>query len=343
MPIITHLIVDQIGAFISKHQGRLFVKNGKEVLQQAPLMHLEQVLITGRGVSLSAAAVAACAEEGIPIHFVSPLGKPYASLYAAGLTQTVQTRRAQLLAYAGRRGLDLGLALARAKISNQAAMLRYRAKYQKEKDPARYEELRLLALEVRDHLAGLDKLAEGHDRLDPIRAQLLGIEGRAAKKYWAGVRLAVAVGEDWPGRKGRGASDPLNAALNYGYGILYGQVERAIVLAGLDPYAGFVHVDRPGKPSLVLDLIEAFRQPVVDRAIFALFNQGATVALDERGLLTEASRKLIVARVLERLEKPEKYEGKKVPLRIIIQSQARSLATFLRGDRAAYEPFVVKW
>jgi CRISPR-associated protein Cas1 len=63
---------------------------------------------------------------------------------------------------------------------------------------------------------------------------------------------------DWPGRQTQGATDPLNAALNYCYGVLYAQVERALVLAGLDPYGGFLHVDRPGKPSLTLDLIEAW-------------------------------------------------------------------------------------
>jgi CRISPR-associated protein Cas1 len=72
---------------------------------------------------------------------------------------------------------------------------------------------------------------------------------------------------DWPGREGRGAQDPLNSLLNYGYGILYGQVEQAIILAGLDPYAGFLHADRPGKPSLTLDLIEEFRQVAIDRVV----------------------------------------------------------------------------
>jgi CRISPR-associated protein Cas1 len=153
----------------------------------------------------------------------------------------------------------------------------------------------------------------------------------------------VAVGPDWPGRRGRGARDPLNAALNYAYGILYGQVERAIVLAGLDPYAGFVHADRPGKPSLVLDLIEEFRPAAADRPVFAIFNRRSRVQLDERGLLIDTSRRLVADQVLERLDSAERYERKKVPLRIVIQSQARHLATFVRGDRAGYTPFLARW
>jgi CRISPR-associated protein Cas1 len=341
MPIITHLIVDERGAYIGKHQGRLQVRMGRSVLREAPLMHLEGVIISGRAVSLSAEAVSACAGHGIPIHLVSFRGTPYASLYAAGLTGTVQTRRAQLLAYADRRGLTLAKAFARGKISNQAALMRYLAKYRKGKDTALYQELRWLAGEIEDHLDEVRRLTG--DAVDEVRAQLMGIEGRAAQRYWQGVKQAVAVGDDWPGRKGRGAKDPLNAALNYAYGILYGQIERAIVLAGLDPYGGFVHADRPGKPSLVLDLIEEFRQPAADRPLFAIFNRGTAVELDERGLLTGASRQTVADKVLERLEKTERYERKKVPLRIVIQSQARHLATFVRGDRGRYTPFLARW
>jgi CRISPR-associated protein Cas1 len=286
--------------------------------------------------------VAACAGLGIPIHFVSFKGTPYASLYAAGLTGTVQTRRAQLAAYQDRRGAGLARAIAQAKIKNQAALLRYMAKYRKETQPELYEELRLLALEVEDHLTGLDQLESGAC-VNDIRTDLLGLEGRAAQKYWQGVKQAVQVGPDWPGRKGRGAKDPVNSALNYGYGILYGQIERAVVLAGLDPYAGFIHADRPGKPSLVLDLIEEFRQPVVDRTVFAMLNKGSTIKLDDKDRITETSRQALVSKVLERLEKPEKYGQKKVPLRFIMQNQARHLATFVRGDRARYRGFEVKW
>lgn len=342
MAIITHLIVEERGAFVSKRQGRLCVKKGTEVLQQAPLLHLEQVIISGQAISFSADAVAACAEQGIPIHFVSFNGTPYASVYAAGLTGTAQTRRAQMLAYEDKRGVSLALEIAATKIKNQAALLRYMAKYRKTAEPELYQELRLLALEVEDHLAGLEKLADCQ-RVDGLRADLMGMEGRAAQKYWQGVKQAVQVGPDWPGRKGRGAKDPVNSALNYGYGMLYGQIERAIVLAGLDPYAGFVHADRPGKPSLVLDLIEEFRQPVIDRAVFAMLNKGTVIELDEKGRLTDDTRHALIGKVLERLEKPDTYDRKKVPLRFIIQSQARQMATFLRGDRDKYQGFAVKW
>ncbi|MDP2934861.1 MAG: CRISPR-associated endonuclease Cas1 [Dehalococcoidia bacterium] len=118
--------------------------------------------------------------------------------------------------------------------------------------------------------------------------------------------------------------------------------ERAVLLVGLDPYAGFVHVDRAGKPSLVLDLIEEFRQMVVDRTVFGLLNKGVKLEMEE-GRLVEASRRLLAERVNERLDGEEPYEGKKHKLRTILASQARHVATFVRGDGGAYRAFVGRW
>lgn len=350
MTIVQTLIVEQFGSFIGKHSERLIVTKDGQTVAQAPLLHLESVLVAGRGVSISAEAVRECTERGIPIHFVSGTGTPYASLYSAGLTGTVLTRRAQLEAYRSVSGLWVAIAFARGKIHNQANLLKYMGKYRKEAAPAVFEELRLSADEVLDHAAELEAIRKSPEVLsgeratvDDWRFEILGTEGRAAQKYWAAVRKVLPEECGWPGREGRGAKDPVNAALNYGYGILYGQVERALVLAGLDPFAGFVHVDRPGKPSLTLDLIEGFRQPVVDRTVIGLVNKGVKLEQDERGLLTSETRRMLAEKILGRLESTEPYEKKRHPLRAIVQSQARHLATFLRGEREVYEPFVSGW
>ncbi|MCA9943102.1 MAG: CRISPR-associated endonuclease Cas1 [Ardenticatenaceae bacterium] len=347
MPIIQHLIADEFGSHIGKYQGRLKVTKAKEVLAQAPLLHLETVTVASRGVSISADAIQACTERGIPVHFLSSRGNPYAGLYSAGLMGTVLTRRAQMAAYNDLRGVHLALGFAGGKIQNQATLLKYTAKYRKDKDPALYKELHWLAGETVDHMeeiCTLDFMAPRENYyLDDIRSHLLSVEGRAAKKYWQGFKLLLPEALDWPGRQGRGARDPFNSALNYGYGILYGQVERAIILAGLDPYAGFIHVDRPGKPSLVLDLIEEFRAPVVDRTLLGLVNKGVAIEQDEQGRLVEKTRRFLAEKVLARLESQERYEKKRHPLRAIIQMQARRLASYVRGERDSYDPFLASW
>lgn len=340
MPVIRQLIADEFGTHIGKYSERLKVTRGGETLLQAPLLHLEMILVTSRGVSVSADAIEACCERGIPVFFIDSQGTAYASLYSAGLTGTVLTRREQMAALNDQRGRDAALAFARGKIRNQADTLKYLAKTRKETAPDLHQELNLCAGEVLDHEIELDRLKG--ETVDDIRAELMGIEGRAAQKYWAAVKQVLPEEYKWPGRKRRGATDPINQMLNYGYGILYGQVERCIVLAGLDPYAGFTHVDRPGKPSLVLDLIEEFRQAAVDRVVFGLANKRFTVRQDG-DKLDQETRHRLAEHVLEHLETGVRYQGKRVPLRIVMQSQARHLATFLRRDRATYEPFQAGW
>ena len=343
MAIIQHLIADEFGTFIRKHQGRLQVERLKtsEKVMQAPLIHLEQVLVMANGIGISSDAVRACAESGIPIHFLSSSGIPYASLVSVGLVGTVQTRRAQMLAYTDARGLHLARAFATGKIENQARLVRYAAKNRKEKSPEQYGELQRLAVEVLEHMAEVEQLAGA--TVDEVRFELLSAEGRAAQKYWSAMRLLLKDPMDWPGRKTQGATDPFNMALNYGYGVLYGQVERAILLAGLEPYAGFLHVDRPGKPSLVLDLIEEFRAPVVDRALLSLVNLGQAIECEAEGKLAQSTRRLIAEKVLDRLERPERYEGQRHKLGAILQMQARHLATYLRSEREAYTPYLASW
>ncbi|MFL5586065.1 MAG: CRISPR-associated endonuclease Cas1 [Ktedonobacteraceae bacterium] len=335
------LIVEGRGTFLSKHQGRLRVTREKTMVAEVPIIHLDQVLIIDNGIAISSDVVRVCSEEGIPIHFLSGRGNAFASLYSAGLTGTVLTRRAQLLAYENAVGVTLAKAFVQGKLENQANLLRYMAKYRKETEPALHEEMMLVALEMRDYLYELEQLQA--DKIEDIREQILSVEGRASQRYWTIIGQVIPSELAWPGRETRGATDAFNSALNYGYGILYGQVEQAITLAGLDPYGGFLHADRPGKPSLVLDMIEEVRQTVVDRTVIGLVNKRFAIEQDEDHRLNEATRKKLIEKIRERMESSELYEKKRQALRFILQSQARHLALFARGEREQYQPFVAGW
>lgn len=337
------LVIEDFGVFVGKHSERLRVSLKGEVKVEAPLLYLRQVIVKGRGVSLSTDLLLACAERGIAVHVVGY--QAGASLYTDGLTGTVQTRRSQLLAYDDTRGVELAIAIAQAKLRNQAGLLRYHARSRKQTAPDTSQELKVIAAEVDDHQAELDDLAgRGASAISDLRPALLSIEGRAAQRYWKGVKCLVPGELNWEGRRHRGARDAFNSALNYGYAILARQVEQAIVLAGLDPFAGFVHVDRPGKPSLTLDLIEEFRQAVVDRVVLGMVNRSVALPMTDTGMLQDEARKALAHAVIGRIEESaEPYEGKRRTLREIIQSQARHIATVLRGQRPQHQGFVAKW
>lgn len=333
------VVVDEYGASLSRHSERLQVRQKGVVVREVPLIDLRQVIVTARGASVSTEAIRACCEHGIPISFVSRSGTPYARLESPALLGTVRTRREQLLAYADGRGVTFARASIAAKLRNQYNLLRYSAKYRK----ASNRDLYLAVWDAGTAIGEIADTVEAVDAtcIDDCRARLMSLEAHAARLYWDGVKQLLLTLPDWPGRVHRGATDPCNAALNYGYGILYGQTEAAITLAGLDPYAGFVHADRAGKPSLVFDLIEEFRQPVVDRTVLALLNRGEPIHLED-GRLDDTARRRVADAVLARLDSPEPYRKRRQKLRTILALQAQRAASHFKGE-AAYTGFVMRW
>ncbi len=309
------------------------------ILTEVPFFRISEIIVASSGVSLSTDLVEECCRRGIRITFLTSAGKPYAMLSSPMLTATVVTRRAQLAAYHDRRAVEVAKFVVKGKLNNQANLLKYFGKYLKETGSETAGPVEAIIKDL-ERAKGEAERVEG-ETVDSIRETLLGLEGSAGRRYWEGVRLLLAGRADFEGREHRGATDPVNAALNYGYGILYSQLWGAVLNAGLEPFAGFLHVDRPGKPSLVLDLIEEFRQPIVDRTVIAYLNKGSRLTM-ENDLLDEASRRALAEKVLERLDSQATFRGKQYKLRSIIQIQARALVMFLRGE-GEYKPFSWKW
>lgn len=333
------LVLSGFGLFLRKKSERLLVTKSNNVVYQFPFFRLNEVVIASRGVSFSSDLIEALCEQGVRVSLLDSRGQPYAMLTSPMLSATVHARREQLLAFHDQRGLEFARAVVSGKIANQERLLRYFGKYLKTAAPERFQEIERTtqALKVQ---RGKVKAVQGN-HINEARDTLMGVEGAAGRLYWDGVRAIIAERIEFFGREHRGATDAVNALLNYGYGVLYSQVWGAVLNAGLEPFAGFLHVDRPGKPSLVLDLVEEFRQPVVDRAVIAHLNTGTPVKMAQ-GMLEQETRKALVGRVLERLQATETYQGKRYQVRSIIQMQARRLASFLRGNDP-YKAFTFKW
>lgn len=335
----SQLVLSGYGLFLRKKSERLLVKKGDTLVYQFPFFRLNEVVISSRGIAFSSDLIEELCERGVRVSFLDNRGQPYAMLTSPMLTATVQARREQLLAFHDNRGLAFARAVVSGKITNQERLLRYFGKYMKKADPVRFQAVEQAAKALkaqRAKAAGVQGSC-----INEARDSLMGIEGMAGRLYWEGVRGILGQRIEFFGREHRGATDAVNSLLNYGYGILYSQVWGAVLNAGLEPFAGFLHVDRPGKPSLVLDLVEEFRQPVVDRAVIAHVNLGEEIKLVQ-GMLDTETRKALVDRVMERLLSTETYQGKRYQVRSIVQMQARRLASFLRGE-GQYKAFSFKW
>jgi CRISP-associated protein Cas1 len=327
------------GSFLGKTSERFVVKKDGKVLEEKPFFRVAEIVIPSRGVMVSSAAIFEAVSRGIRMSFLGPTGTPYALLSSSALVATVATRRAQHAALDDARGVAFARAIVVGKIKNQARLLKYFDKYEADAAPDRSARVGAIAVRLEQLAANADQIDGA--RVADVRFQLLGCEGGAARVYWDGIATLLENASAFAGRSGRGAADPVNALLNYGYGVLSQAVWGAVLNAGLEPYAGFLHTDRPGKPSLILDLMEEFRAPVVDRTVIALCRRGEPIKM-EQGRLDHETRRLVAERVLEKLAADARFGGRRVSVRAIVQAQVRGLASFLRGE-GTYRPFAFQW
>jgi len=330
------LFVAGFGLYIGKKAERIVVKKNGKVCAQVPFMKAQEVIVASRGVSFSSDLLEELCARGIRVSCMTGNGKPVALITSPMLTATVETRRRQMAAMDNERGAEFCRWVVAGKLRNQEKLLRY---FGKSREGERREALEKTAGVLRR--LRHDALQVEGTTPDAVRAKLMGLEGTGGRMYWQRIGDMLPDELGFGGRQHQGPSDGVNAALNYGYGILYGHVWGAAMNAGLEPFAGFLHVDRSGKPSLVLDLVEEFRQPVVDRAILTWLNKGGRLNLI-KGMLDGDSREEVAARVLLRLNATERHRGKNHEVRSIIQMQARLAASAMRGS-CNYRPFAFQW
>lgn len=322
------LVVNEFGSYISKKENRFVVKN-KDKEEEYSADQVDQIIISSPS-SLSEGVVRLATDKNIDIVFTSYHGKPFARIYPCTLGGTTLTRREQAKAYFDNRGKVIVKNILSAKLENQLFLIKRLSKTRSGVFSSEIDKLN-------ENLPKINSV-EGLN-VDTIRDVLLGYEGYAASIYFRCLnQLFLFKKRDPEGR------DIFNMALNYGYGMLYSEVERACILSGLDPYLGFLHTDRYGKPSMVLDMVEQFR-PIIDRAIITLLVQKRLQEEDieqigEGFLLTSQARAIIIEEVLKALDWKAHYRNKRLTISNIILEQGREIVRFLLEQSEKCEAFI---
>ena len=248
------LVVDGYGKFVTQKSDRIVVKDKGKILHHTVAEDLGQVVISGKG-GISFDAIELLGAHGVDLVIVNWKGEVTARLSSPEM-RTVKTRREQYYAYKDQRGGYLAKQFIAAKMKNQYATLGTLAKSRKDSAPEKAKSLVDKRGEVAEQIRRVERLSVCP--VDEERDVLMGLEGLASQRYWGGITEVVPGEFGFQGRSGQYAEDSVNAMLNYGYALLEGEVWRAVHYAGLDPYGGFLHVDRPGRPSMVLESFEEY-------------------------------------------------------------------------------------
>ena len=336
------LYVQTQGAYLNKEGETVRIKIKGEVKLTVPFHHLQGIVCFGR-VSVSTSLIAACSERGVAISFMSEHGR-FQARVVPPISGNVLLRRQQYrLADQPDACLTIARSVVAGKIQNCRALL---LRAGRETDvPEKAEVLRKAA----DRLACALDSASRVDNVDSLR----GCEGDAARVYFEAFDGMIRQQNDaffMKQRSRRPPLDPLNALLSFLYSVLTHDMVGALESVGLDPAVGYLHADRPGRPSLALDLVEEFRPLVADRLALSLINlrqvRSAGFETQPGGavLLDEATRKVVLTALTQR--KREEVEHplleQKVAIGLLPDIQARLLARHIRGETAAYPALVLK-
>lgn len=322
------LYVTQPDAVLSKTYEAFCValkqEDGSWKKQAIPAQTVEQVVLMGNP-QVTGDALMYALELGIPVHYLSSFGK-YLGSALPGYSRNGQLRLAQFDLYKDdERRLDLVKTIVMAKIQNQYSVL-YR---HNQRESA-----------LKQHKAEVKK----QTTIEQVR----GIEGLAAREYFAHWSKMLAPEWGFEGRNRRPPTDPINSLLSFAYGLLRVQVTAAVHLTGLDPYIGFFHEVSRGQPAMVLDLIEEFRPLVADNVVLAVINNREVQCKDVKESLgafrlSDGGRKSFLQAFERKLSDEFKHPvfEYRCTYRRAIELQARLLARHLQED-VPYKPLVLR-
>ena len=331
------LYVTQNDAFIGKTDERITVRANKVTLIDVPLIKVEGVVVMGRA-TVSPAVVIELLERKIPLSFLTYTGR-YLGRLEPELTKNIFVRSAQWKAAGTTEpALHVVRGFVRGKLKN------YRVALMRGQREAAELNVQAAVTRIEQAIAPLDQTHS----IDSLR----GLEGSGSAAYFGSFnQLIRAEGFGFEARRRRPPTDPVNALLSLGYALLRHDVQSAVNLAGFDPYLGYLHVERYGRPSLALDLMEEFRPLVVDAIVLSGLNRrtiGLTDFVTEplSGAVSLTPEGLKTFLRLYEQKKQSKFKHPVLQTQCTYQEafeiQARLLAKYLMGETTQYPPLVLK-
>lgn len=338
--LLNTLYVTTPDSYLARDGENVVIRQDEEVKFRIPIHNLEGIISFGY-CGASPALMGFCAERGVSLTFLTEHGRFLATVQGP-VSGNILLRRTQYRhADSPEKSLEISRYFILGKVANARTVLQRAVRDHGvvSDDPAVHDAI--------EYLSGqLDRVRRCAD-LDMLR----GIEGDSAKNYFKAFDTLILHQKEaffFKERSRRPPLDNMNALLSFLYALLTHEVRSALESVGLDPAAGFLHRDRPGRPSLALDMMEELRPYLADRLALSLINRHQVNAtgfkMKESGgvIMADDARKAVITawqkRKQEEITHP--YLNEKLPVGLLPYVQALLMARYLRGDIDGYPPFV---
>src|SRR3972149_1987092 len=318
------LVINTYGSYLQKNGDCFKIKKGDEVFEVS-VKKVSSIMIT-TAAYITTDAIKLAMDHNIDIIFLDEFGDPFGRVWHSKLGSTTLIRRRQLEIAGIEDGLKLAVSWVINKFDNQIELLKRLRNTRTQKSA--------------EITAYIEKLENGRNSLDNIsgtiddqRGTIMGIEGSAGRIYFECLSFLMPDRYRFDGRSRNPAKDEFNALLNYSYGVLYSKVEKACIIAGLDPYVGIIHTDHYNKKSMVVGLIENFGI-CADETVINLFagrkvKESCFDKLANGFTLNKEGKAVLIEALTGFLDESIRYSGRNIKRGDIIQFECHRIANSL--------------
>jgi len=337
---MTVVVLSDHGTYLgsSKEQFKISFGMSDKPLTYIPAIKVQGIIVDAN-ITISSGAFKLLRHYGIPVIW-QDFTDDGLILQPFNNHGSVEVRRAQYEALDDTRGIVVAAKFVYAGCMNKLTLLR-RLQRQGYDDEIVTYSIRTIS----DKIQEFTNQSETYGKLDyDLRQQLMNTEAVITKQYFQVLQQILgSAGWEFSSRSRRPAEDPFNALLNYSYAVLRGQLTQFTTISGLDMYGGFLHTDRSGRESLVLDLIEEFRQVAVDELLLQLIlkKKLALEAFEETTdgiIITKEIKEVLMPSFFAHLDSIYQHQS----LRAWMINQPRELSNYLRGFVPTYQPFLLQ-
>ncbi len=289
--------------------------------------HKISSIIMSTSAALSTDAVRLALMNNIDIIFTQSDGHPMGRIWHSKLGSTTKIRKRQLEASLGNEAVKFTKEWIIEKMNNQLEFIKDLKKHRSQT----VEYLNDKISKIENIVVSLNNLKA--DKIEEIADTIRGLEGTCGRLYFETISYVIPEQYQFSGRSMRPAKDAFNAFINYGFGILYTRVEKCLMIAGLDPYVGFLHRDDYNQQSMVFDFIEPYRI-FVETAVFRLFaakkvNKAHVDEITNGVSLNKEGKELLVTALNNYMEDTIRYKGRNQTRSNAMQQDAHTFANSL--------------
>jgi CRISPR-associated protein Cas1 len=336
------IVVAEYGAFLSISKGILSIKVKNKSHTKIKLKLIESITILSTSIGISGKLVSECSKLKIPILIFGKSGQLRSTIlphYVVDaelvLAQISSTQNIEVRHY-------IAKSIILSKANNQIKLLKHYYKYHKKQEHAFSKDF-LSALQKMETIYMRIKELVPNPHEEKYNNALMIQEAQIAQIYWTMYgKLAEIHGFHFEGRETKGAQNPINQMLNYGYGILYARITEILYKEGLQPHFSYLHAIHPQKPTLSYDIIEQYRSWVVDKAVIWYLSHHKEIKTNDQGL-AEQDRIQFTQKVLDNLQSYSNFRGKNIRIGAILSLQIKDLCQYIKQKQKTLYFFNPKW